>query len=45
MLIAFFLSNRKFQVLVEGELSSPRKRAAGVPQGSILALWKEAVGS
>jgi hypothetical protein len=31
-LIASFLSNKKFKVSVEGELSSPRKIAAGVPQ-------------
>jgi hypothetical protein len=36
-LIASFLTNRKFKVSVEGELSSPRKVAAGVPQCSVLA--------
>jgi hypothetical protein len=36
-LIASFLTNRNFKVLVEGEISSPRKVAAGVPQGSVLA--------
>jgi hypothetical protein len=36
-LIASFLSNRKFKVSVEGELSLTRKVAAGVPQGSVLA--------
>jgi hypothetical protein len=35
-LIASFLSNRKFKVSVEVELSSSRKVAAGVPQGSVL---------
>jgi hypothetical protein len=35
--IASFLTNRKFKVSVEGELSSPRKVAAGVPQSSVLA--------
>jgi hypothetical protein len=33
-LIASFLSNRKFNVSVEGELSSPRKIGAGVPKVS-----------
>jgi hypothetical protein len=36
-LIASFLTNRKCKVSVEGELSSPRKVAAGVPQDSVLA--------
>jgi hypothetical protein len=36
-LIASFLTNRKFEASVEGEISSPRKVAAGVPQGSVLA--------
>jgi hypothetical protein len=36
-LIASFLNNRKFKVSVEGELSSARKVAAGVPQGSVHA--------
>jgi hypothetical protein len=36
-LIASFLTNRKFKNSVEGELSSPRKVAAGMPQGSVLA--------
>jgi hypothetical protein len=36
-LIASFLTNRKFKVSVEGELSLPRKVAAGVPQVSVLA--------
>jgi hypothetical protein len=36
-LISSFLSQRKFIVLVEGEMSSPREMQAGVPQGSILS--------
>jgi hypothetical protein len=36
-LIASFLSSRTFKFAVEGELSSPRKVAVGVPQGSVLA--------
>jgi hypothetical protein len=35
-LIVSFLTNRKFKVSVDGELSSPRKVAAGVPQVSVL---------
>jgi hypothetical protein len=35
-LIAFYLTERKFKVLVEGEAPTPRKMAAGVPQGSVL---------
>jgi hypothetical protein len=34
-LIASFLTNRKFKVSVEDELSLPRKIAAGLPQDSI----------
>jgi hypothetical protein len=30
-LIASFLTNRNFKILVEGEIYSPRKVAAGVP--------------
>jgi hypothetical protein len=36
-MIVSFLTNRKLRVSTEGELSSPRKIAAGVPQGSVLA--------
>jgi hypothetical protein len=36
-LSASFLTDEKFEVLVEGEFSTPRQIAAGVPQGSILA--------
>jgi hypothetical protein len=36
-LIAFYLTDRKFRVLVEGEAPTPRKMAAGVPQGSVHA--------
>jgi len=32
-----FLSDRKFKVSVEGELSSPTEIQAGVPQGSVLS--------
>jgi len=35
--ISSFLSNRKFRVMFEGELSTPRDIQAGVPQGSVLA--------
>jgi hypothetical protein len=36
-LINSFLSHRKFSVMVEGELSTPRNIQAGVPQGSALS--------
>jgi hypothetical protein len=36
-LINSYLTNRKFRVLVEGELSTPREIEAEVPQGSLLA--------
>jgi hypothetical protein len=36
-LINLFLTNRKFRVSVEGELSTPREIQVGVPQGSVLA--------
>jgi len=36
-LISAFLSNRKFRVIVEGELSTPRNIQVGMPQGSVLA--------
>jgi hypothetical protein len=36
-LIASFLSQRKFRVSVEGEMSKPRYMQAGVPQGSVLS--------
>jgi hypothetical protein len=32
-----YLSKRKFRVAIEGELATPRKIQAGVPQGSVLA--------
>jgi hypothetical protein len=35
--IATFLTDRKFKVLVVGEVCTPRKIAAGVPKGSVLA--------
>jgi hypothetical protein len=37
-LISSFLSQRKFRVSVEGEMSAPRDIKAGVPQGSVLSL-------
>jgi hypothetical protein len=37
-LISSFLSQRRFRVSVESELSTPRYMQAGVPQGSILSL-------
>jgi retron-type reverse transcriptase len=36
-LISSFLSQRKFKVSVEGEISSPREMQAGVPQVSVLS--------
>jgi hypothetical protein len=36
-LIGSFLSQRKFRVSVEGEMSTPRDIKAGVPQGSALS--------
>jgi retron-type reverse transcriptase len=36
-LINSFISQRKFRVSVEGELSTPRYMEAGVPQGSVLS--------
>jgi retron-type reverse transcriptase len=36
-LIGSFLSQRKFRVSVEGEMSSPREMQAGLPQGSVLS--------
>jgi hypothetical protein len=36
-LISSFLSNRKFSVSVEGEMSTPRIMKVGVPQGSVLS--------
>jgi hypothetical protein len=37
-LIGSFLSQRKFRVLVEGEMSTPRVMQAGVPQGLVFSL-------
>jgi hypothetical protein len=36
-LIGSFLSQRKFRVSAEGEMSTPREMQAGVPQGSVLS--------
>jgi hypothetical protein len=36
-LIGSVLSNRKFSVSVEGEMSTPREMQAGVPQGLVLS--------
>jgi retron-type reverse transcriptase len=36
-LISSFLSERKFRVSVEGEMSTPRYMEAVVPQGSVLS--------
>jgi hypothetical protein len=35
-LVGSFLSQQKFSVSVEGEMSTPREMQAGVPQGSVL---------
>jgi hypothetical protein len=40
-LIGSFLSQHKFSVLIEGEMSTPRKIRAGVPQGSVLVWLSE----
>jgi hypothetical protein len=36
-LISFFLTNRKFKILVTGKFSTLLKIAAGVPQGSLFS--------
>jgi retron-type reverse transcriptase len=36
-LISSFLSERKFKVSVEGEMSTPREMQTGVSQGSVLS--------
>jgi hypothetical protein len=36
-LIASFLTDRTFKILIAGEMSTPRKINASVPQGSVLA--------
>jgi hypothetical protein len=36
-LINSFLSQRKYRISVEGEISTPRDTRAGVPQGSVLS--------
>jgi hypothetical protein len=36
-LVALYLSNRKFGVSVEGEMSAPCEIQAGIPQGSVLS--------
>jgi hypothetical protein len=36
-LISFFLSQFKFSISVEGEMSTPREMQAGVPLGSVLS--------
>jgi retron-type reverse transcriptase len=36
-LLGSFLSQRKFRVSVEDEMSTPREMQAGVPQGSVLS--------
>jgi hypothetical protein len=38
VLLGSFLSQRKFRVSVEGEMSTPREMQAGVPQCSVLSL-------
>jgi hypothetical protein len=38
-LIGSFLSNRKFKVSLEGEMSTPTEKQTGVPQGSVLSPY------
>jgi hypothetical protein len=38
-LLGSFLSERKFRVSEEGEISTPKEMQAGVPQGSVLSIF------